>query len=38
MDIDTYLARKSPILQEILALSDLTDDEKRAILALNTGG
>jgi GrpB-like predicted nucleotidyltransferase (UPF0157 family) len=38
MDIATYLARKSPVLQEVLAMSDLTDAEKRAILALNTGG
>jgi len=36
MDIETYLALKSPVLQEVLALSDLTDAEKRAILALNT--
>jgi len=36
MDIATYLARKSPVLQEVLALSELTDAEKRAILALNT--
>lgn len=38
MDIGTYLARKSPVLQEVLAMSDLTDAEMRAILALNTGG
>ncbi|MFE5408362.1 GrpB family protein [Microbacterium sp. NPDC056569] len=37
MRIETYLALKSPVLQEVLALSDLTDAEKRAILALNTG-
>ena len=36
MDIETYLALKSPVLQEVLELSDLTDAEKRAILALNT--
>ena len=36
MDIETYLARKSPVLQKVLALSDLTDAEKRAILELNT--
>jgi GrpB-like predicted nucleotidyltransferase (UPF0157 family) len=36
MSIETYLAHKSPALQEVLALSDLTDAEKRAILALNT--
>ncbi|MEV4686590.1 GrpB family protein [Microbacterium sp. LWH3-1.2] len=34
--IETYLALKSPVLQEVLALSDLTDAEKRAIFALNT--
>ncbi len=38
MDIETYLALKSPMLQEILAESDLTDEEKSAILALNTRG
>ena len=37
MDIERYLALKSPVLPEVLALSDLTDAEKRAILALNTG-
>jgi len=37
MDIPRYLALKSPILQEILSLSDLTEAEKQAILALNTG-
>jgi len=37
MDIERYLALKSPVLQEVLALSDLTDAEKRAILALNAG-
>ncbi|WP_109208620.1 MULTISPECIES: GrpB family protein [Microbacterium] len=37
MDIETYLALKSPILQEVLALSELTDAEKQAILALNIG-
>ncbi|MFI5627130.1 GrpB family protein [Nocardioides sp. NPDC051685] len=35
MDIDTYLARKSDVLQKILAASDLTDDERRQILSLN---
>ena len=35
MDIDTYIARKSGVLQEILAASDLTDDERRQILSLN---
>ncbi|WP_349425627.1 GrpB family protein [Microbacterium sp. LWS13-1.2] len=37
MDIGRYLALKSPVLQEVLALSDLTDAEKRAILAINGG-
>ena len=37
MDIERYLALKSPVLQEVLTLSDLTDAEKREILALNTG-
>lgn len=37
MDIPKYLALKSPVLQEILALSDLTEAEKREILELNTG-
>jgi len=36
MDIDRYLAGKSPILQEVLALSDLSDAEKLEILRLNT--
>ncbi|WP_328529546.1 GrpB family protein [Nocardioides sp. NBC_00368] len=35
MDIDTYLARKSDVLQKILAVSDLTDAERRQILSLN---
>jgi GrpB-like predicted nucleotidyltransferase (UPF0157 family) len=38
MDIDRYLAGKSAILQEVLALSDLSESEKMAILQLNTGG
>ncbi|GGF30518.1 hypothetical protein GCM10010922_01880 [Microbacterium sorbitolivorans] len=38
MDIDRYLAGKSAVLQEVLALSDLTGDEKAQILRLNTGG
>lgn len=37
MEIPRYLALKSPILQEILALSDLTDLEKQTIFDLNTG-
>jgi GrpB-like predicted nucleotidyltransferase (UPF0157 family) len=35
MDIDTYLARKSPVLQKVLAAADLTDDERLQILRLN---
>ena len=36
MTIDRYLAGKSAMLQEILTLSDLTMQEKQAILDLNT--
>lgn len=36
MDIDTYISRKSVVLQEVLAASDLTADEKAQIFALNT--
>lgn len=36
MNIHRYLAGKSIILQEILALSDLTAEEKQTILELNT--
>jgi GrpB-like predicted nucleotidyltransferase (UPF0157 family) len=35
MDIDTYVAGKSPILQTILAESDLTSAERTAIFAIN---
>jgi GrpB-like predicted nucleotidyltransferase (UPF0157 family) len=35
MDIDTYIARKSGVLQEVLARSDLTPEECREILRLN---
>lgn len=35
MGIDTYIARKSDVLQKILAASDLTDAERRQILSLN---
>ncbi|MFJ9389637.1 GrpB family protein [Nocardioides sp. NPDC101246] len=35
MDIDTYIARKSDVLQKILAASDLTDAERLRILSLN---
>lgn len=35
MDIETYIAGKSEILQEVLALSDLSDEERAQILALN---
>lgn len=37
-DIDNYIAGKSAVLQEILALSDLTADEKDTIHRLNTKG
>lgn len=36
MDSTTYVARKSDVLQEVLEHSDLTEDEKALILALNT--
>jgi hypothetical protein len=36
MDITGYLAGKSMILQEILALSDLTAEEKQTVFQLNT--
>ena len=35
MDIDTYIARKSDVLQKVLAEADLTADERRQILRLN---
>jgi GrpB-like predicted nucleotidyltransferase (UPF0157 family) len=35
MDIDTYIARKSAVLQRVLAESDLTDEERRQIRRLN---
>lgn len=35
MDIDTYLARKSAVLQEVLACSDLTAEELATIRRLN---
>lgn len=35
MNIDTYLAGKSPVLQQVLAAADLTDDERRRIWRLN---
>lgn len=35
MDIDTYIARKSAVLQKVLAESDLTDQERRQIHRLN---
>ena len=35
MDIDTYIARKSAVLQKVLAESDLTDEELRRIRQLN---
>lgn len=36
MDIGRYLAGKSAVLQEVLAVSNLTADEKRLIFELNT--
>ncbi|UTT62534.1 GrpB family protein [Microcella humidisoli] len=36
MDITTYIAGKSGVLQDVLALSDLTENEKALILQLNT--
>lgn len=38
MDIDTYTAGKSDVLQRVLALADLTPDERRLILELNAAG
>jgi len=35
MDIDTYLARKSAVLQKVLATSDLTQEELQQIRRLN---
>lgn len=35
MDIDTYIARKSAVLQKVLAVSSLTSDERLLILRLN---
>ena len=35
MDIDTYIARKSAVLQRVLAASDITEDERLEILRLN---
>lgn len=37
MEIDRYIARKSPILQQILARSSLTPDELEQIRRLNDG-
>ncbi len=37
IDIATYIARKSDVLQDVLAASSLADDEKDLILALNVG-
>lgn len=36
MDISKYLAGKSAVLQEVLAVSDLTSGEKRQVYELNT--
>lgn len=38
MDIDTYVARKSAVLQKVLAQSDLSPAECREILRLNDPG
>lgn len=35
MDIDTYIGRKSAVLEKVLAVSDLTADERLQILRLN---
>lgn len=35
LDIDTYIAGKSAVLQKVLAESDLTDEERLRILRLN---
>ncbi|GAA4366873.1 GrpB family protein [Nocardioides caricicola] len=35
MDIDTYIAGKSAVLQKVLAVADLTQDERLKILRLN---
>lgn len=35
LDIDTYIARKSDVIQKVLAASDLTDAERGQILSLN---
>lgn len=35
MDIDTYIARKSAVLQKVLEASDLTAEERLEILRLN---
>lgn len=35
MNIDTYIARKSAVLQKVLAVSDLTAEERVQILRLN---
>lgn len=35
MDIDTYIARKSAVLQQVLAFSDLTAAERDEIRRLN---
>lgn len=35
MDVETYIARKSTVLQKVLAVSQLTADERLQILRLN---
>jgi GrpB-like predicted nucleotidyltransferase (UPF0157 family) len=36
MDIDTYVEAKSGVLQEVLAASELSEDERATILAVNS--
>ena len=35
LDIDAYIARKSAVLQQVLAASDLTEEERRQVWQLN---
>ena len=37
MDIDTYIARKSRVIQKVLAASGMTEAERTQIAALNAG-
>lgn len=38
LDIGHYVAGQSAVLQEVLSLSDLTDQEKAVILRVNAAG